>query len=100
MTYRSLPMEPVTDDVDPEDIPTWRDDAACRGFDISVFFPDEGDSKAIAHAKEICRTCPVMDDCAAYAVEHNQTEGIWGATTRQERRRLRRIWLKDLREVG
>ena len=88
--------------IDPEfdDIPTWRDEAVCRGFDIEVFFPDEGDAAAISAAKDICAACPVLDDCLAYAVEHNQTEGIWGGTTRQERRRLRRIWLRDVREAG
>ncbi len=93
-------MGPLAYDIDEDVVPTWRDGAACRGFDISVFFPDESDSDAIAHAKDICLSCPVIDDCLSYAVEHNQTEGIWGGTTRQERRRLRRIWLKELREAG
>ena len=87
-------------DLDPEDIPTWRDDALCRGFDIGVFFPDEGDADAIAHAKDICKACPVLEDCLSYAVEHNQTDGIWGGTTRQERRKLRRIWVREMREAG
>lgn len=93
-------MGPLAYDIDEDVVPTWRDGAACRGFDISVFFPDESDSDAITHAKDICLSCPVIDDCLSYAVEHNQTEGIWGGTTRQERRRLRRIWLKELREAG
>ena len=83
-----------------EDIPSWRDEALCRGFDLGVFFPDEGDAAAISAAKEICSSCPVADECLAYAVENNQTEGIWGGTTRQERRRLRRIWLQEMREAG
>ena len=98
-------MDQVTTDVteidfDPDNLLTWRDDAVCRGFDISVFFPDESDSKSIAHAKEICASCPVQQECTSYAVEHNQTDGIWGGTTRQERRRLRRIWIREMREVG
>ena len=87
-------------DIDPQGVPTWRDDAVCRGFEISVFFPDESDAAAITHAKEICGTCPVRQDCLSYAVEHNQTDGIWGGTTRQERRRLRRIWIREMREAG
>ncbi len=93
-------MDAYRDDLETEEMPSWRDDAVCRGFDIAVFFPDEGDEAAIAHAKEICSTCPVLQDCLAFAVEHNQTEGIWGGTTRQERRRLRRLWLQELREAG
>ena len=86
--------------LDPEDMPTWRDDASCRGMDISVFFPDESDVAAISNAKNICGGCPVQQDCVAYAVEHNQTDGVWGGTTRQERRKLRRIWVQEMREAG
>ncbi len=93
-------MEQIADGFDPDNPPTWRDDSVCRGFDISVFFPDESDATAIAHAREICGSCPVQDDCVSYAVENNQNEGIWGGTTRQERRKLRRLWLRDLSEVG
>jgi len=96
MTYRNSPME------DPE-VPVrepWREDASCRGHDLSLFFPDEGDLDGIERAKEICADCPVKDLCLSYAVETNQTEGIWGGATKQERRRLRRRWLKDLREAS
>ena len=93
------PDTPV-EDPEFEDIPSWRDEALCRGFDLGVFFPDEGDTAAITAAKEICASCPVAEDCLAFAVENNQTEGIWGGTTRQERRRLRRIWLREMREAG
>ena len=61
-----------------------------------MFFPDEGDTAAIAYAKSICQGCPVIEECLTYAVEMNQTEGIWGGTTKQERRRLRRRWLAAL----
>ena len=105
MTYRSLAMDQATAgvteiDFDPDTLPTWRDDAVCRGFDISVFFPDESDSTAIAHAKGICTSCSVQQECTSYAVERNQTDGIWGGTTRQQRRRLRRIWIREMREAG
>ena len=113
MSYRSLPIgqsspgpiavgesEAAAWDVEPEDAPTWRDKASCRGLDIAAFFPVEGDAAAIARAKDVCADCPVRADCLSYAVEHNQTEGIWGGTTRQERRKLRRLWLKDLSDVG
>ena len=103
MSYRSMPIDHLPDpavDVDSEDLPTWRDEASCRGLDISIFFPDEGDAAGIARAKDVCASCPVQDMCAAYAVEQNQTEGIWGGTTRQERRKLRRLWLKELRQAG
>ncbi len=53
------PDAPV-EDPDSEDIPSWRDEALCRGFELGVFFPDEGDAEAIAAAKQICASCPVV----------------------------------------
>lgn len=88
------PFEAPADDV------AWRDRAACRGAEVTVFFPDAGDSVGIAEAKEICAACPVSGECLSYAVETNQTEGIWGGATWGERRRLRRIYIKELREAG
>lgn len=79
--------------------PSWRVDAACRGFDAYAFFPDEGDAAGIARAKAVCAGCPVADECLAYAVETNQTEGVWGGATKQERRRLRRQWLRELKQA-
>lgn len=95
MTYRNTPME--------EEVPVsepWREGASCRGHDLSVFFPDEGDAAGIERAKRICGNCPVAELCLSYAVETNQTEGIWGGATRQERRRLRRKWLRELKEAS
>lgn len=68
----------------------WRDEAACTGSDIDVFFPVGDDEEATAIAKEICAACPVREACLGYALSTNQTEGIWGGLTGPERRRLRR----------
>jgi len=65
-----------------------------------VFFPDDGDVGAIAGAKTICASCPVLDDCLAYALETIQTEGIWGGTTSRERRKLRRDWMEEIRRAS
>ena len=94
--YRNTPIE---DDQDVEQ-PNWREDASCRGYDGAVFFPDDGDTAGINYARSICAGCPVMEDCLTYAVEMNQTEGIWGGATKQERRRLRRRWLRELKEAS
>lgn len=80
--------------------PSWREDASCRGFDAGVFFPDDGDAAGIAYAKSVCAGCPVVDACLSYAVEMNQSEGIWGGATKQERRRLRRRWLRQLKKAS
>lgn len=78
----------------------WRDRASCRLTNPGVFFPVGGTGVAIEQieaAKTICQTCPVADPCLQFALETNQEAGIWGGTTEDERRRLRRAWLADRR---
>ncbi len=41
----------------------------------------------------MCRACPVREDCLLFAFETKQVDGIWGGTTEDERRRLRRAWV-------
>lgn len=41
----------------------------------------------MAIAKNLCRTCPIMYDCAQYAI-HSDVEGIWGATNEKERKAI------------
>lgn len=41
----------------------------------------------MAIAKSLCRTCPIMSDCARYAI-HTDVEGIWGGTNEKERKAI------------
>lgn len=82
------------------DIEHWREAAACLDAPLSIFFPDPADLRAISSAKEICAICPVADECLSYAVETNQTEGIWGGHTPKERRAIRRRWLEEIRRAS
>ena len=66
---------------------TWHRRAACRGMNVDTFFPDPQDHPAVDHAKSICATCPVLDDCLTTYIHENH--GIFGGTTRTERRLLR-----------
>jgi WhiB family transcriptional regulator, redox-sensing transcriptional regulator len=78
----------------------WRDLAACRDHDPNLFFPagETGPAAAqIRHAKTICASCDVQDDCLAYAIETNQVAGVWGGLTEDERRPVRRRWLAERR---
>jgi WhiB family redox-sensing transcriptional regulator len=61
---------------------TWFDDAACKG-QTDLFFIDEGGS--YAQALELCATCPVVDECALYAVSTRQRYGVWGGLTPKQR---------------
>ena len=70
----------------------WRDDAACIGADFRIFTdprPDTGDAR---RAVELCQACPVKQPCldTALKIETPADVGIWGGTTAQARRRLRR----------
>lgn len=58
----------------------WQDDAACRGEDPDLFFPERG---CVGHAKlrqaqAICEGCAVRSDCLEYALHHGENAGVWG----------------------
>jgi WhiB family transcriptional regulator, redox-sensing transcriptional regulator len=65
----------------------WRDRAACRGADLSVFFPGRGESAE--PARRICANCPVRQECLEFALSHGEVHGIWGGLTVRDRRALR-----------
>ena len=74
----------------------WRDRASCRASDPDLFFPVGNTGPVldeILAAKAVCGACPVRERCLRFALETNQEAGIWGGTTEEERRRLRRAWL-------
>ncbi len=79
----------------------WREAAACLEVTNQVsFFPDKEDLLGIAKAKAVCATCPVADECLTWAIESNQTEGVWGGHTPKERRALRRRWMEEVRKAS
>lgn len=59
---------------------------ACRGEDID---PDWW-FDAYAIARQICKRCPLMWDCRAWAIDTAQARGMWGALTPEERAAIRR----------
>ena len=73
----------------------WRQDAECRDLDPNLFFPIGVTGAAvdqIAAAKGICSACPVRAECLEFAITTNQEFGVWGGTSEDERRVLRRQW--------
>ena len=59
------------------------------------FFPEEYSEQGRATteqrlatrlAKEMCARCPIQRECLDYAVTANEEFGVWGGTTRHERR--------------
>lgn len=71
----------------------WRDYAECRDTDPDLFFPVGTTGPAleqIASAKAVCATCEVQGLCLEYAITTNQDSGVWGGTSEEERRQMRR----------
>lgn len=73
----------------------WRSDAACRGTNPERFFPTSSGTgprriEEEARAKQVCRRCPVTEQCLAWALESGQDYGVWGGQSAAERRALKR----------
>jgi WhiB family transcriptional regulator, redox-sensing transcriptional regulator len=90
---------------------SWRDEAACRGHNTSLFFPrdphddyEEGEPKRretrrmYRQAIRICNSCPVKQECLDYALDFPEIYGMWGGLTRPERANILRERRKEARE--
>lgn len=70
--------------------------ALCAEVGGDLFFPEPGASHTdVEQAKSVCRRCPLREPCLAYALDATDGHGtpiggIWGATTVEERKALRR----------
>jgi WhiB family redox-sensing transcriptional regulator len=71
----------------------WRNTASCRDADPTLFFPVGTTGAAldqIAAAKSVCDACDAKDLCLEFALNTNQDSGVWGGTSEEERRQIRR----------
>lgn len=66
----------------------WKQRAACRGLDVSLFFPERGGVSR--EAKDVCATCPVQPECLDYALRLGEKYGVYGGYSERGRRNLRR----------
>jgi WhiB family redox-sensing transcriptional regulator len=59
----------------------------CQNFP-DAFFPDIGTRgyQDTTYAKNLCSTCPLLQECRTYAIEAKEPYGIWGGLTVEERR--------------
>ena len=81
----------------------WRHGAACRQGSgvievVDIFFGGENLNRSVNEterkmltraARVVCGRCAVREMCLAYALEHKEA-GIWGGTTEEERKAMRR----------
>ena len=72
------------------DNPAWMDDAACASVGGDFWYPEVSKNGAINAAIRICQQCPVKAECLDYALDRNERIGIWGGTTVNERKAMRR----------
>jgi WhiB family transcriptional regulator, redox-sensing transcriptional regulator len=84
-----LPPRPA-----PGGSPDWLDQAACRNADPELFFPVGNTGPTLLQldrAKQVCAGCTVRTSCLEWALASGQEAGVWGGTTEDERRALRRM---------
>ena len=76
----------------------WRSRGECLRHDPELFFPNAAEDPA--DALEICATCTVLGPCLAAALDSGECDGVWGATTPEERRAMRAAWATPQRITG
>ncbi len=72
------------------DIWNWQLQGVCRGVDSSMFFHPDGERgrarmQREQRAKEMCRQCPVIQECRSHALEVGEPYGVWGGLSESER---------------
>lgn len=67
------------------------DNGACKGMPIELFYPEQGHYVNVRKAKDTCNACPVQARCLKLAIDTPADEdwGVWGGTTKNERRTIR-----------
>jgi len=64
----------------------WAVGALCVG-QTDTMYPEDRHATA---AKALCRECPCRVPCLEHALKHNEKDGVWGGTTRDDRARIRK----------
>jgi hypothetical protein len=74
--------------------PYFFDDPLCKHADPEAWFDENMHNNHLSNntqvAIKICGTCKHEVDCAAYAIVNPEIVGIWGATTTQQRKQIRK----------
>jgi len=71
----------------------WVQRAKCKDEDPELFFPVGTSGPAleqIERARAICMQCEVREDCLEWALASGQDAGVWGGTSEEERKAMRR----------
>ncbi len=92
---RRLPP-PITESYD------WQRKGNCRKLDTAIFFDLDGlrgakRRRREEHAKAICRTCLVINECLNHAIQVQEPYGVWGGMGEDERQTLIKKTRRDRR---
>lgn len=71
----------------------WQFEGLCRTVSPELFFHPEGErgsarQRRDERAKNLCRQCPVLQECRSHALAAREPYGVWGALTEEERAAL------------
>jgi len=73
---------------------SWMPAAECRTVDARLFFsPGDKETREErldreVQAKDVCKRCPVQNECLDYAIRNRERQGIWGGLNEAERTAL------------
>ena len=87
----------------------WQLRGVCRSgkYDPDLWSPTENHEENAEKAKDICLDCPVMVQCAQWALDVHEKFGVWGGMSEGDRemiwngrRKRRRYHRKTMQELG
>ena len=67
--------------------PAWHRDALCREYPQLPWIPERGQS--LHDTKAVCARCMVRAECLTAGIDGDEA-GIWGGTSGQQRKTIRR----------
>lgn len=67
----------------------WMGEALCKEHPEVQYFPIRGENPQ--PAVDICRECPVIEECLDYSLRNKERWGILGGRTARERRLILRL---------
>ena len=72
------------------DIWEWQLQGSCRDADPRLFFHPEGERgparrERDAAARDVCSSCPVLQQCRSHALTVREPYGVWGGLTEDDR---------------
>jgi len=83
----NMPLDPKPDEW------AWQQQGLCREVTSDIFFYEEQERgeekrKRISQARDVCNACSVKQKCLDFSIRTNQTHGMWGGLTQDERKEM------------